>query len=50
MMVVLLLCAVLVAAAGAWGARRRTEMMAWNRELEAAFQPARRETPRRRVL
>ena len=50
MVVVLLLCAALVAAVAVWGAHRRTEITAWNRELEAAFHPAPREMSRRRVL
>jgi hypothetical protein len=50
LVVVLLLCAAVVAAVAVWGAHRRTELTAWNRELEAAFQPVPRELSRRRVL
>jgi hypothetical protein len=50
MVVVLLLCAALVGAVAVWGAHRRAELTAWNRELDAAFQPVPREPSRRRVL
>jgi hypothetical protein len=51
MTVLLVLCALMVALAIAWGLRRRSETLAWNRELDLAFGvSARRELPAHRAL
>ncbi len=51
MTVVLVLCGTLLAAAGGWGAHRRSESLAWNRELDLAFDRGEpREVPRHRML
>lgn len=51
MTVVLLVGIVLLAVMGALGVRRRSAVLAWERELDAAFEPGdRREISRHRVL
>lgn len=50
MTVVLLLCVLMSIVMGAWVTRRRSEVLAWNRELDAAFASGDREIPRHRGM
>jgi hypothetical protein len=51
MTVVLLLCVLGFVLVGAWMGHRHSEVLAWDRELDAAFDSgARKEMPRHRVL
>jgi hypothetical protein len=51
MTVVLLLCVLMPTVMGAWFTHRRRALLAWDRELNAAFPPSdRREMSHRRVL
>jgi hypothetical protein len=48
--VLLLVCVAGLAVLGVWTTRRRSQVLNWNRELDAAFDGERRELPRGRIL
>ena len=48
--VLLLVCVAALTVLGVWTTRRRSQVLNWNRELEAAFDGERRELPHGRIL
>ena len=48
--VLLLVCVAGLTVLGVWTTRRRSQVLNWNRELDAAFDGERRELPRGRIL
>jgi hypothetical protein len=48
--VLLLVCVAGLTVLGVWTTRRRSQVLSWNRELDAAFDGERRELPGGRIL